>query len=239
MLLSIVIPAYNEEKRLGATLAGIRKDFPGAEVIVVDDESEDATGHVAFSAGVKVLVNRVNRGKGCSVRRGMLAAAGETVIFTDADLAVATKEFPKLLAPISSGVDVAIASRHLPGARIYNRTLARRLISASFARAAGLVTGLPFRDVQCGLKAFTREAAQDIFRRVRTNGYGFDVEVLLIADALGYRTAEIPVEWYACGGSRVRPVRDGPRMLRELLAARRLVKELINTCNPGRRVLPG
>lgn len=208
--LSIVIPAYNEEKRLPSTLEAIHRylrstswDF--SEVIVVNDGSRDATASVARAARVRVLDNPGNRGKGYSVRHGMLEAAGEWALFCDADLATPIEELEKLWRIAGSeNAQVAIGSRALDPSLIgIHQPWRREALGRTFNLMVRAVTGLRFYDTQCGFKLFERAAARDIFSRCRLDGFGFDVEALYVARRLGLRVLEIPVRWNDVAGTTV------------------------------------
>jgi dolichyl-phosphate beta-glucosyltransferase len=208
--LSIIIPAYNEEKRLPATLAKVQEylaashwDF--SEIVVVDDGSRDRTIQVARDAGVKVLKNPGNRGKGFSVRHGMLAAAGEWSLFTDADLSSPIAETEKLWdAAHRRGAKIAVGSRAVDRSLVgVHQSLARETSGRVFNVAMRIVTGLPFKDTQCGFKLFESAAAREVFSRQQLDGFGFDVEVLFIAHRLGYSTIEVPVRWDNVEGTKV------------------------------------
>jgi glycosyltransferase involved in cell wall biosynthesis len=209
--ISIIIPAYNEEKRLPATLRAIKAyleatSWAFAEVVVVDDGSRDGTVEVARSAGVRLLQNPGNRGKGYSVRHGMLDAKGDWVLFSDADLSAPIEELEKLWTAVGrEGAQAAIGSRDLDRSLIgVRQPLFREMGGRFFNLVIRLVTGLPFRDTQCGFKLFEGAAAREIFRRQRVERFGFDVEVLFIAQRLGYRTLEVPVRWNDVAGTKVR-----------------------------------
>jgi len=208
--ISIVIPAYNEEKRLPATLSVVRAyldaapwDF--AEIVVVNDGSRDGTANLARRAGARVLENPGNRGKGYSVRHGMLEARGEWALFTDADLSSPIEELEKLVAAVDrEGTQAAIGSRAVDRSLIgVHQPLFRESIGRFFNVVIRILTGLPFRDTQCGFKLFQTAAAREIFRRQRLDGFGFDVEVLFIARRLGYRAVEVPVRWNDVAGTKV------------------------------------
>lgn len=212
--LSIVIPAYNEEKRLVATLQHIseylaRQAPVFAEILVVDDGSRDRTAEVAGAfPNVRVLRNPGNRGKGYSVRHGMLEARGEWVLFTDADLSTPFEELEKLWAAAHEGAEVAIGSRALDRTLIgVHQPYLRETMGRIFNLFMRLVTGLPFHDTQCGFKLFRSCAARKIFARQSLDGFGFDVEVLFIARRLGYSIAEVPVRWNDVAGTKVSLVR--------------------------------
>jgi dolichyl-phosphate beta-glucosyltransferase len=207
---SIIVPAYNEEKRLPATLRKIREYLAGSswdasEIIVVDDGSRDTTAQIAAKAGARVLHNPGNRGKGYAVRHGMLAAKGDWALLTDADLSAPIEELDKLWeAAESQGAPVVIGSRALDRSLIGVRQPAFRDFSGRvFNLVMRAVTGLPYRDTQCGFKLFQAPAAREIFSRQRLEGFGFDVEVLFIARRLGCKCLEIPVRWNDVAGTKV------------------------------------
>ena len=228
--LSLVVPAYNEEDRLGRTLdallAWLDRTGVDGEILVVDDGSRDATSDVARRASardarVRALGYAPNRGKGFAVRAGVLAARGEQILFCDADLSTPIEEIELLRQRLSDGYDVAIGSRHLAASRILVRQpLHRRLLGRVFNGVVSLLAVRGFADTQCGFKLFRREAARRIFPRVKTDGFAFDVEILIRAREAGLRIAEVPVRWQNDSASRVRPIRDSIRMLAEILRMR-------------------
>jgi dolichyl-phosphate beta-glucosyltransferase len=212
--LSIIIPAYNEELRLASTLEKIRRylkqaDWSSPEILVVDDGSTDATAAVAGSAPrdirTRVLRNPGNRGKGYAVRHGMLEAAGEWLLFTDADLSAPIEELETLWTAVqAAGASIAFGSRALNRSLIgVHQSSARENAGRVFNLLAQAVAGVKFHDTQCGFKLFGRTAARDIFRRQRLDGFGFDVEVLFIAGLLGYKSVEVPVHWNHVPGTKV------------------------------------
>jgi len=213
--ISIIIPAYNEAKRLPATLdrvgACLRETgWNFAEIVVVDDGSRDSTAATAERwaarhGGLRVLRNPGNRGKGYSVRHGMLEARGEWALLTDADLSSPIEELGKLWAAAErEGTDIAIGSRALDRSLIgVHQPWTRETLGRLFNLSMRMVTGLPYRDTQCGFKLFRTDAAQAIFSRQRIEGFGFDVEVLFIARRLGYRAVEVPVRWDNAEGTTV------------------------------------
>jgi dolichyl-phosphate beta-glucosyltransferase len=208
--ISIVIPAFNEEKRLPATLGKIRAyldatEWEFAEIVVVNDGSRDGTAGLARRFGARVLENPGNCGKGYSVRHGMLEAQGDWVLFTDADLSSPIEGLDKLFAAVERGqVQAAIGSRTVDPSLIgVRQPLFREYMGRLFNLMMRAITGLPFGDTQCGFKLFEAAAAREIFRRQRLEGFGFDVEVLFIAMRLGYRTVEVPVCWNDVAGSKV------------------------------------
>jgi dolichyl-phosphate beta-glucosyltransferase len=209
--LSIVIPAFNEARRLPESLDRLRRWLAEAsyrhEIVVVDDGSTDGTGEVARQNGGEALVllhHRPNRGKGYAVRRGMLAATGERRLMTDADLSTPIEELPRLMAELDRGADVAIGSRAVEGARIeIHQPFYREAMGRVFNRLvqALLLPGL--KDTQCGFKLFTAGAARRSFGACHLDGFSFDVEALFVARRLGLRIAEVPVVWRNDEASRV------------------------------------
>jgi dolichyl-phosphate beta-glucosyltransferase len=208
--ISIIIPAYNEEKRLPATLQAVkeylcRRPWEFTEIIVVDDGSRDGTRRVAYGGEARVLANPGNRGKGYSVRHGMLEARGEWALLSDADLSAPIEEMEKLWnAADGENAAVAFGSRALDRSLVgVHQPLLRESVGRFFNVMMRLITGLPFRDTQCGFKLFEAHAARDIFSRQRLDGFGFDVEVLYIARQLGYKCLEVPVRWNDVAGTKV------------------------------------
>ncbi len=227
---SIVIPAYNESARLPATLASvmgcIRARGWDAEVLVVNDGSSDGTADVvrAFARSapeVRLIENPGNRGKGYSVRAGMLQARGEVALFTDSDLSAPIEEAERLFTAIQGGADIAIGSRWLESGRQTQRQpLYRQFFGRCFNAVTRAVMRLPFADTQCGLKAFTREAAQTVFQLQTIDRWGFDPEILFIALKRGYWIIEVPVSWAHDERTRMSYLRDGIRMLQEIAQIR-------------------
>jgi len=227
---SIVVPAYNEGQRIAGSLekilAFVAQQQWEAEVIVVNDGSRDNTAAIVgeFSRGhasVRLLENPGNRGKGYTVRHGMLEAAGDLLLFTDADLSSPIEEARKLFEAIAGGADIAIGSRWLQAELQKERQpLYRQLFGRIFNLLLRLILGLRFKDTQCGFKAFTRPAAQAIFARQLINRWGFDPEVLFLAPKLGFRVHEIGVQWSHDERSKINPVTDGFKMFLELLKIR-------------------
>ncbi len=228
--LSIVIPAYNESARIEATLdrvmSCVEAEGWDAEVLVVDDGSKDDTGAIIQRWMVRyprlhLVQNPGNRGKGFSVRNGLLQAAGDVVMFTDADLSAPMEEANRLLAAIKAGADVAIGSRWMDRTRqTIHQPLYRQFFGRCFNAITRGVMGLPFKDTQCGFKAFRREAAQVIFRLQRIERWGFDPEILFIARKLKYTIVEVPVTWGHDERSRMSYLRDGMKMLEEMAMIR-------------------
>ncbi|SRR6266542_4329696 len=227
---SIIIPAYNEGARLGATLNRVLQYVAAqgwdAEVIVVNDGSRDQTadlvrGYIQKHPALRLLENPGNRGKGYSVRNGMLNATGEILLFSDADLASPIEEAPKLLGAIQSGADVAIGSRWLrPELQAQRQSLLRQFYGRIFNLALRILLGLKFKDTQCGFKAFTRSAAQTIFPLQKIERWGFDPELLYLACRARLKVEEVPVAWSHQAGTGISPLRDGLRMFTEALTIR-------------------
>ncbi len=227
---SIVIPAYNERLRIGQTLERVLEVVHSrgwnAEVLVINDGSRDNTAAIIqqFAAKdpiVRLINNPTNRGKGYSVRNGMLQAAGDIVMFTDADLSSPMEEAELLFAAIRDGADIAIGSRWL---EVKRQTLRQPLYRRFFGRCFNIVTrmimALPFADTQCGFKAFTREAAQTVFQLQRIERWGFDPEILFIAIKRGFNIREVAVTWGHDERSRISYLKDGLKMLEELVFVR-------------------
>jgi dolichyl-phosphate beta-glucosyltransferase len=227
---SVIIPAYNEDARLAATLekvlAYMAKRGWSAEVIVVNDGSRDNTaeivrGFAERNPRLQLLENPGNRGKGYSVRNGMLHAQGEILLFSDADLSSPIEEADKLFAAIREGADVAIGSRWLRSdLQTQRQPLYRQLFGRVFNLMLRVTLGLNFKDTQCGFKAFTRRAASTIFPLQTIERWGFDPELLYVATKLGFKVAEVPVAWAHREGTRINPLRDGTRMFLEMLKIR-------------------
>ncbi len=235
--LSILIPAYNEEKRLPATLETIaaylqKRDF-SHELVVIDDGSRDKTRDVVREfAETRPWVRLVqyddesgaalNRGKGFAIRAGVESAVGRDILFSDADLSTPIEEMEKLLPPISRGdCDIAIASRALPGANLAkHQPIHRELMGRTFNKIVQKMAVPGIMDTQCGFKAFRGDVAKRLFKMAQIDGFGFDPEILFLANKFGYKTREIPVTWRHCDNSRVNPLTAPIAMLRELCEIR-------------------
>jgi len=229
--LSIVIPAFNEDNRLPKTLDSIFSYVQSrpyrAEIIVVDDGSSDRTAEIVKTfqqkhPELRLVSNGRNRGKGFSVRHGMLEALGEIALFSDADLSTPIEEADKLLAAIlERGFDAAIGSRAVDRSLIQvHQSSVREMAGIFFNRMVQWIVGLKFSDTQCGFKAFRRERTRIIFEQQRIESFGFDPEILFLAKRNGLRAAEIPVRWSHDAATKVNVVADGIRMFLELILIR-------------------
>jgi dolichyl-phosphate beta-glucosyltransferase len=208
--ISIIIPAFNEENRLPSTLKNVRSyldrsQWEFAEILVVDDGSRDSTVAVAERAGVRVLRNPGNRGKGYSVKHGIMQATGDWALFTDADLSSPIEDMEKLWNAVErESAAGAIGSRALDRSLIgVHQPAFREVMGRIFNLVMRLINGLPYHDTQCGFKLFESRAAHEIFSRQQADGFGFDVEVLFIAKRLGYKVVEVPVRWNDVAGTKV------------------------------------
>lgn len=227
--LSVIIPAYNEEKRLRKTMPLLRdflkKQSFAWEVVLIDDGSTDNTAQAPagfFTADeARVFRNERNRGKGYSVRQGVQAARGEILLFTDADLSTPLNEFDKLHACLQQGYDIAIGSRSLPGSNVtQHQAWYRESMGKVFNKIVNLIVLEGFVDTQCGFKCFRKEVAVPIFSKMIVDRFGFDVEFLYLARKAGNRIIEVPVEWHDVLHSRVRIVRDSLQMFLDLFRIR-------------------
>ncbi len=228
--LSIIVPAFDEEKRLGASLKRMLAYFDSVdypfEILVVDDGSADDTVRLVNTISqcrpqVRLLSYQPNKGKGHAVRYGILRARGERVLFCDADLATPIEEVEKLLAKLDEGYDIAIGSRDVKGSQLLKRQSAIREFGGRFFNQLVQLIAVPgIHDTQCGFKLFTQCAAQDIFRRCQVDHFAFDVEVLFLALRFHLRVAEVPVRWAHQEGSKVRFLRDAWRMVKTLFRIR-------------------
>jgi dolichyl-phosphate beta-glucosyltransferase len=230
MYLSIVIPAYNEEDRIGTSLTKIynflKKRNYDFEIIVVDDGSKDKTLNLLseYSQNIPnliVLKNESNQGKGFSVKKGVLNSKGDIILFTDADLSTPIGELDKLIYWLDEGYPISIGSRDLPESQV-NRHQAwyREFMGKIFNRIIRLILNLDYHDTQCGFKCFRNDAALEIFKCLRLCGFSFDVEVLFIAKHLGIKVKEVPVRWYNSPESKVKIIRDSSKMLWDILKLR-------------------
>jgi len=226
IFLSVIIPAYNEENRIGQTITKIcgylaQQDYL-SEIIVVNDGSTDDTFEKASEAlkGMErsqVLSRLRNFGKGYSVREGVIVAKGQCILFSDSDLSTPIEELDKFLPWLEKGFDVVIGSRALPDSDIQIRqSLVRESMGKMFNVFVQMLVMKGIKDTQCGFKLFRREAVMDIFPRVKTKGFSFDVEVLLLSRKLGYRIKEIPVIWRNSPESKVKMVSGSLKMFLDL-----------------------
>jgi len=236
IVLSLVIPAYNEALRLPPYLAQVRPCLEGRyadryEVIVVDDASRDGLAEVVarLAAGwpqLRCIRHPENRGKGAAVRTGMLSAQGELLLFADADGATPIEEEGRLAAAIHAGADLAVGSRLVYDAdRRRSRPWLRSVAGRLFAAVARRALRLPVRDTQCGFKMFRGAVGQQLFSLVQEPRYLFDLEVLALAKRLGYRVAEVPINWSEVPGGRFSLIREFPKVLVGLLRLRRRMKK--------------
>jgi dolichyl-phosphate beta-glucosyltransferase len=233
--LSIIVPAYNEEHRLPPTLDRLHAFLSAQplryEIVIVDDGSKDKTCDVVEAAMTRIphlrLVRQLpNRGKGAAVRRGMLAARGQIRVMCDADCSMPPEQLPRLLAPlVACKAEIAIGSRYADGAKTdvkqpFYRVLWSRLANKVIQRS--LVPGI--RDTQCGFKAFTAEAARDLFKRGKIDGWAFDLEILALARRRGFAIEEVGVEWMDDNRSRINPLKDLWKVIREAMTIRKNLK---------------
>jgi len=228
--LSIVIPSYNEELRLPATLeriaAYIAVSWRSTEVLVVDDGSNDRTAAVAEEfrekiPSLRVVSNGVNRGKGFSVKHGTQEARGNIVLFTDADLSAPIEEADKLLNALEDNFDVAIGSRAMDRSLIsVHESAFREFAGIIFNKIVRIILRLPFVDTQCGFKAFRRERCRIIFEQQRIERFGFDPELLYLARHHGLRAVEIPVRWAHSPATKVNMLRDSVQMFIDVFTIR-------------------
>jgi len=228
-LATVIIPAWNEERRMPASLqrivAFVESQSDPIEVVVVDDGSQDGTATIveefAQQHGFIRLIRNPHGGKGAAIKTGVSQSRGKYLVLSDTDLSVPIEEIVKFLPPALNGYDVAIASREAPGAERIDEPYYRHLMGRVYNLLVRLAAVPGIQDTQCGFKAFRREVARQVFPLQTIEGWGFDVEVLFIARRLGYQIVEIPVRWYYGRESKVKPVKDTLRMVRDLLQVRR------------------
>lgn len=227
--LSIVIPAYNEEKRLPGTLSKIidyleKQDYKW-EIIIVDDGSEDHTleSLIEFQDKISIFTNNKNCGKGYSTRRGILRAHGQHILLSDADLSTPIEEIEKLLPALDEIYDIAIGSRGLKNSQIKkHQPFYREFMGKMFNKLIKLFVFNDFTDTQCGFKLFKNNVAYDIFTRQKLNGFAFDVEAIYIAKKLGYKIKEIPIIWIDSPNSHVGIATDSIKMFMDLLKIKKI-----------------
>ena len=223
MLLSVIIPAWQEARRIHITIDGVNRlrnalPYP-IEVILVDDGSTDGTADLALQAGLSVI-RQPHKGKGAAVRAGMLAANGMYRLVADADWSMAPEQVLMMLPPAMTGFDVCIASRELPSSSRNGEPRWRHLMGRAYNHLVQQVLLPGFYDTQCGFKVFRAEAARALFTRCQEDGWAFDVEVLALAREYGLRVMEVPIDWDHDPDSRVQPMRDAPSMLKALFRIR-------------------
>ena len=224
-LLSIVIPAYNEEIRIIPTVGAIASHvsslgFPW-ELIVADDGSKDQTVELLQRTGfanMRVLVAEKNGGKGMAVKRGVMAARGKYILFSDADNSTPIEEVSKLLAHLETGqYDVAVGSRAADGAEVSKKSLFRKVLSGGLRWIVKAFFRIGVKDTQCGFKMYTRDAANRLHTAQTIDGFSFDLEILYLAGKFGFRVAEVPVSWVDAPGSKVDTRKEIQRFIRDLL----------------------
>jgi dolichyl-phosphate beta-glucosyltransferase len=233
--LSVIIPCYNEEKRLHPTLVRVTEwlDEQGidAEILAVDDGSKDATVELIKEAAnedrrIQCLENGANRGKGYSVGHGVTHAKGEQILFSDADLSTPIEEYLKLRKALESA-DIAIGSRAMAESRLEKRQpIYREMMGRTFNLMVKTLVFPGISDTQCGFKLFRHDAAMEVFKRRKIDGFAFDVELLFIAKQLGMRVTEIPVTWVNDEASRVNPILHSTQMFVDIMRVRRLHRDL-------------
>jgi dolichyl-phosphate beta-glucosyltransferase len=226
-LLTLIIPAYNEERRLPKSLdqitAFVQQQPEPMEVIVVENGSRDRTTEIAEAYAARYPFIRVMhspKGKGAAVRVGMMAGRGRYLFICDSDLSMPIAEVRKFLPPARGEYDVAIASREGPGAHRYGEPAYRHLMGRVFNLIVRVLAIPGFQDTQCGFKSFRREVGHEVFADLTMTGWVFDVEALFIAQRRGYRVVAVPIDWYFDADSRIEPLRDTWRMFRDVLQIR-------------------
>jgi glycosyltransferase involved in cell wall biosynthesis len=227
---SIIVPAFNESSRIGPglekALTFVREQHWNVEIIVVNDGSRDDTADIVKrfmlqAPEIRLLENPGNHGKGYSVRNGMLNARGDILLYSDADFSSPIYESVKLIGAIEQGADIAFGSRWLLAeTQTRRQSLLRQFVGRAYNVVLHVILGLPYRDTQCGFKAFTRRAAEVIFTRQQIEGWGFDPELLFIARKFGLKMSEVAVEWANDDRSKINPIVDGIKMFFELLTIR-------------------
>ncbi len=229
--ISIIIPAYNEEARIEQSIIKaldyLNNQSYSYEINVVDDGSKDKTAEIVrkFHRQVNLFLQVKNQGKGAAVRRGMLDSKGKIRIFTDADFSTPIYEVEKILKEIKAGNDICIGSRAIDRSLVKeHQPFYREFMGKTFNRIVQFLLFKGIKDTQCGLKGFTAKAAEDVFSRSKIDGFSFDVEALYLANALGYKISQVPVEWYNDQRSKVNPITDASRMFIELFKIKRLHK---------------
>jgi dolichyl-phosphate beta-glucosyltransferase len=240
--LSVIVPAYNEAKRIGTALEKIPaycRSLGGSyELLIVDDGSDDKTAEVVRAAAtrdghIRLLSHAERCGKGAAVKTGVLASSGSLVLFSDADLSTPIEEFDHLRRALDEGYDIAIGSRVADGARIEVRqNLVRQTMGQTFNGLIRLLLVQGFKDTQCGFKLFRQNAALSIFARTRITGFAFDVEVLVIARQHGFKVKEVPVVWRNAPASKVQIILDPLKMFGDLFRIK--ANEVKGVYNPSK-----
>jgi dolichyl-phosphate beta-glucosyltransferase len=228
--LSVIIPAYNEEKRIGETLVKIndflKKQDYSSEILVVDDGSTDKTVQVSEALNIDILrlvKNEKNMGKGAATRNGIMNAKGDLMLFSDADLSTPIEEVIDLIDSIKHGADVAIGSRALPESEIIiHQPWYREMMGRVFNLFVKALCLKGIQDSQCGFKLFKAEVAQKVFNEQRLTGFAFDVEILMLTRRSGWTIDEVPVKWYNSPATRVSPIKDALKMFTDLLKLRKM-----------------
>ena len=226
--LSIVIPTYNEEARIKQTLFTLldyaRQQDYSYEIIVADDGSQDSTTDLVESVANEHpcvrLVKLEHRGKGWAVKNGILQAEGRYRFIADADLSMPVDNLERFIPTAMKDFDIAIGSREVPGSHRFREPLARHLMGRTFNWVVRLFAVKGLRDTQCGFKCFQAQTAELLFPLQTSNGFGFDVEILFIAQRKGLRINEVPIDWHYHQGSKVKPIRDSILMLKDLVTVR-------------------
>ncbi|MBN1120418.1 MAG: glycosyltransferase family 2 protein [Anaerolineae bacterium] len=227
-LLSIIIPAYNEQERLPTSLDQLveftaRQDY-GIEVIVVNNNSSDKTSEIAADYASRYdciqALDEPRQGKGAAVNTGIMAGKGDYLFVCDADFSMPVEEISKFMPPALNGYDIAIASRELPDSRRIDEPAYRHLMGRVFNFIVRVLAIPEIQDTQCGFKVFSREVAKKVFPMQTIDGWAFDVEILFIAQRLGYSIVEVPITWHYMPQSRISPLRDSINMLLEVIRVR-------------------
>ncbi len=231
--LSLIIPAFNEEERIEASLNNALEFFDSKslsyEILVVDDGSSDKTIEVVSkfqSPQLRIIAQPQNKGKGAAVTRGMLEANGKIRVFSDADFSTPVAEIEKVITAMSLGTEVFIGSRALDYSMIKKHQPAyREFMGKTFNKLVQLFLISGIKDTQCGFKGFTAKAANEIFSRMKIEGFGFDLEIIYLADKLGFHISEVPVEWYNDERSTVNPIKDSITMFFDIFKVKKLHRQ--------------
>lgn len=227
-VISVIVPSFNERDRIVPTIGAIASHVSDLgvpwELIISDDGStDDTTDRVRATelANIQLVRAPRNKGKGAAVRRGMMVARGEYLLFADADCSTPIQELDRLLEAVrNGGADVAIGSRRAAGAETTNRSTVRRAATAGLRLLVQTLLRTEVEDTQCGFKLFTRSAARELFSRQTIEGFSFDLELLYLSARLGLNIAEVPVRWYDAPGSKVEPLKEARRFLRDVFRIR-------------------